>query len=327
MGSRKVRASGILAAILIAGCSGATPSTGLSPSPATPSASVTPTGPAAASPTAGAPGTDSLGIVLLSRGSGAGLWTVSRSGVWTKVRASDGGDAIAPSKDGVAIASKDKVRYLNASDLTDNTQVNLAWPDGIGKPIASVGVADDGRLALVAGADSQYSYAIAEAGGKVGPAESPASQPFAPRVAWLGADRRLLLATDSKQVSRLAVEDASGRVTILTGLGGCRWFGVSGDGKTIAVLTEDGVHVDTAERFLQNAEPQKVSAIPDGTVAWAVALSRDGTALAFLAGRLADDGSVMEAHEQVLTRTGSDWQLTLDSKLPFADVAGQAWAK
>ena len=332
MGTGRVAALGMFTAMLVAGCSSSTPTARPTSSPVLPTAETTAgtipatemAATAVPSPTS-APATDSLGIVVVGSGTNAGIWTVNAGGTWTRSRTIDGASAIAPSTNGVAIAAGDEIHFLEGPRLSDVSQTRLSWPGGVARPIASFAIAGDGRLALAVGKDDDYEYAMADAQGHVGPMEVAASQPLSPLVAWLGTDRRLVLATDAKEVSRLAVEDASSHVTFLTGLSGCRWFGASVDAKTIAALTETGLYIDSTDRFLASVEPPKAAAIADATVAWAVAVSHDGTRVAYLTGRLADDGSVSDVHEHVLIKAAVGWHEILDSKGAFSSVIGQAW--
>jgi len=323
--SRKLRGNAVLlSVVLIAACSGSAPSDDQSASPAlSPGSTATPT------PTAVPAATTTparTGELFALSGRDSSLWTLGDNGNWSRIRTIDGASALVSSSGGIAVASSTTVHILAATDPSvDARAVQLEWPGSPGR-VASLDVSDDGRFAMAVGVPGSASYAVASTDGAIPALEPPSSQPFAPLVAWLDGGRRLVLTTDVEQVSRLSILDAAGLDTPLPGLRGCRWFGVSGDRKTIVAATDSAVYVGSTASWLAGDAPKKVVDVPDGSVVWGLALNRDGGKVAFFEGRVADDGAVQDVHERILEGDSAGWGLVSDTAVPFQDPVGQAWA-
>ncbi len=63
------------------------------------------------------------------------------------------------------------------------------------------------------------------------------------------------------------------------------------------------------------------------SLAWDLALDRNGTRLAYLSGTVAPDGTVGQIHEVVYVNSAGSWQIALDLPVPFTKARGQAWAE
>jgi len=319
--------AGLAAAIacigLLAACSG--PKTASPGSPSTTDPASTPVAPSAR-PTQSAATLD--GLVVLADGvqGGIGLWTYGQSG-WASTQPIPHASAIASASGGIAVANGQTVETRAGSDLGKVTStVTLQWPGSAPtNGVVAFSLASGGRLALVADEDN-VSYATAGADGEVGDVAPAASQPFTPLIAWLDTERVVVMSTDARQVSRVAVGRSPQDFSDLPGLIGCRWFAVSGDGGSIAAGTDSGVYVAAAQTWLSGGTPGKIANLEPGVVVWAMALDRSGSRLAYLAGSVSADGTVTSAHEIVYSSGSGSWQQVADLTVPFSKALGQAWA-
>jgi hypothetical protein len=234
--------------------------------------------------------------------------------------------AIASGPNGVVVASGQSIETLRI-DLSVASSVSLRWPGSApGGEAAALGLSPRGRIGLAVNDAGGVSYATAGGDGRVTDVTPAATPPFTPLIGWLDESRMVVLSTDDRQVSRLAVGNSPAELTPLTALSGCRWFAVSGDGGTIAASTESGVFAGPSSSWVSGQAPAQVALIADGNVAWDLALDRSGTRLAFLTGRVADDGTVTQIHELAFAYRSGTWQQTEDVAVPFVKVRGQAWA-
>ena len=314
----------LIAALMVAACAGSSPSiSASSPEPASPAAASTMA--AQTATPADQVASKSARLVALAKNTTATLWALDGS-QWHSITDLAGATGIAAAGDGLAVMRAGDLHFLPTSDLTTETRLSkLSWPGGTAPDVAAFAIADDGKVALVIAGTSGTRYAVAGSDGMVSAPEPAATQPFAPLVAWLDANRQLILVTDPQQVSRLGVRTGSTAET-LTGIAGCRWFAVSGDGKTIAVVTDTGLYADTAMVVLGKSQsPARIDQIASTDVAWSLALSRDGQHLAVLEGRVGDDGTPTNVREVVYSHSGSAWKKDLEVAVPFAGVLGQAW--
>jgi hypothetical protein len=328
------RAAAVMAlALLAAGCSAAAVN---EPPSATDSPSATEVGPSSAPSTAMSQAVASAdprsgpaaGLVVLGGPAGPSLWTYSPSSGWSSQAAFGGAEAIASVDGGVLVVGSDTGEFRPAGDLAAASRsLSLQWPPGSSAiVISALSVSPSGRLAFALSSDGTVAYATATPPGVVSPLETPGSQPFAPLVAWIDDDRRLVLTMHAGQQSRLSVLSEPDAYQELTAVDGCRWFAVSGDGQTIVVATDSAVLVGDTQAWLSNEAPAQVAAIASGDIVWNLAVDASGRRLALLSGAVGEDGAVAAPRELVYERTDGSWTLSLDVAAPSAGVLGQAWA-
>jgi hypothetical protein len=282
----------IAAAVLVAGCASSAATASPAPS-ASPAASASPGATDAPVASPGVAATDGL-VALVDEG-GPGLWTLASAG-WSKIAAVQPKAVIAASGDGIVLVSPSTVELRSWPDLgTPGSARPLEWQPGATPNVESVAVSPAGDLALAVSANSRIGYGTVSASGRVSALDVPDAQPFTPLVAWADATRRIVLATDARQVSQLAVLAGPGSYQLIAGLEGCRWFGLSGDGRTIVVATDAAVYVGPTEAVLAGTMPAQIAPIASGAVAWDLVLDRAGARLAYLVGDVAADGTVSGA--------------------------------
>jgi hypothetical protein len=153
------------------------------------------------------------------------------------------------------------------------------------------------------------------------------TQSFTPLIAWLDDTRLLVLSTDKDQVSRLAVVDTAAQtMTPIQTIGGIDSFAVSGDRMTLVAATEGDIFVAPVSDWVAGAEPAKLASVDGNGVIWGLAVDRNGSQLAMLAGTASADGAVTELHELGYTKRGSAWLPSFNSPAPFTTATGQAWS-
>ena len=271
------------------------------------------------------------GQLLVLGGPAAGpydLWRYDGQEGWTKVQG--GGGATAIGRDASALLlggpSLIDVRALSTYTQPQPSEEQERHPGGPGNPVASIARSASGRIALVTVDGSDPTYIVESASGTLGRLSPQPRQPFSPLVAWLTSNRILALSVDDRQVSRLAVIDPSTeRMSVLESSTGARGFAVSPDGSTIALATEDAIYVAKTADWLSGSPPAVAIDVPDGHVAWNLALSPDAGRVAMLQGNVGADGTVTAVREIAYELTAGTWQRVLEVELPFAAAAGQVW--
>lgn len=259
---------------------------------------------------------------------GVGLWRFQSPDKWTAIGPTVGATALGSSADGPLLAGKLKIESRTWTDPSKALgSVALKWPTAIPTdPVVAADKSPDGQWALITSDGTSAAYFTADTDGTVSVLSPAPAQTLTPLIAWLDSTHLIALNTDVEQVSRFAVLDTAtnGAKSIET-FGGIRYFALSGDRKTIAVATEDAVYIASVTDWLAGVQPQKVAAVEASHVVWALALNREGSALALLSGSASADGHVSDVHEVVYARSGAAWSKTVDSAVPFTTAMSQVW--
>jgi hypothetical protein len=256
------------------------------------------------------------------------LWRFDGQQGWTNAQASSGATAIGRDASSLLLGgpSAIEVRALGTYAQPQPAEERKSPFGAPGTSVASIARSANGRIALVAVSGSEATFVVDSASGALGRLSAQPRQPFSPLVAWLKDDRVLALSVDDRQISRLAVIDpSSARMSLLESPTGARAFAVAPDGATIAVATEDAVYVGQTAAWISGATPAEAIDVPNGDVAWHLALSPDARRLAMLLGEVGDDGTVSSVREVAYELTAGGWQQVLEVELPFAFAAGQVW--
>jgi hypothetical protein len=270
--------------------------------------------------------------MVLGSGSGAGtsLWQFQGPDKWIEIGSAGEATALGRTDLGPVLAGSLKIQTLTWADpATPLASVALKWFSAIpADPVVAVDRSPSGQWAMVMSNGTRVGYATAESDGTATILESAPKQSLTPLVAWLDDTRLVVLNTDDRQVSKLAVIDtAAGKMTSIGAIGGIRCFALSGDRKTLVAATETDVYVAPVSGWLTGAMPKKIAGIEGPSVAWGYSLNLDGSVLAILTGAETADGRVSEPHEIVYARTGEDWAKAIDVAAPFATAQGQVWSK
>jgi hypothetical protein len=257
------------------------------------------------------------------------LWVVDLNGVWARAGSVAGARAITRDGRQIALATASGVesRDMKAASSPGKTTAVEWGSDSTGAYPGAVDVSDGGAVAAGVVMDDAIQIVVAGAGSSKATAVSPApSSPFAPSVAWLDASRLLVLSTDARQISRLAVVDTSAHtMQAFAGSEGVRTFSLSPDRKTVAVATQAGVYVALVADLPGGKTPAIAVPVADTDVAWALAMDATGSRLAVLTATPAADGSIGAAKEVVFELRSGTWTKLLDSPAPTAGVRGQVW--
>jgi hypothetical protein len=153
------------------------------------------------------------------------------------------------------------------------------------------------------------------------------AQPLTPLVGWLDDDRLLVLSTDSTQTSRItALDVGAGSVAGAGSMAGVRYFTLSGDRATLAAATGTAIYAGSPDGMLGSSLPASIAAVPDGSVAWGLALDDSGSTLALLTAAVAADGTANAIREVGYARSGATWTQLFDVPVPLVAVVGQVWA-
>ena len=316
-------------ALVGAGCASAS----TSPAGASPAG----TSPAGTSPIAGvsdvAPDSTAheSSVIVLGDGveSGIGLWRFQAPGKWTAVGATQGATAVGRTADGVVVVTGQRAELRSSADLGRGAAtITLKWPATAPDwPVVALDPAPSGKLALAVSDGNAFAYSVASADGNVTMLRPAPTQSFTPLIAWLDDSRLLVLSTDKDQVSRLAVVDiAAGTMTPIKTIGGIDSFAVSGDRMTLVAATERDIFVAPVSDWVAGAQPAKLASVDGTGVIWGLAVDKNGTQLAMLAGTVSADGAVTLLHEVGYTKRGSAWSPSFNSPAPFTTARGQAWS-
>lgn len=324
-------------ALLNAGCTtGSKPSVASHGPTMASSGTATPTiapSPAKATGTAVAeqtPTVDGGRLVVLADGqnSGRGLWSLGPDSHWASQGDTPTATAIGRTAGGLALVTDAGVEVRKGSELSKpGSFTTIRWASAEPTaPIVGVDYSPTGKAAFVMADDSTLGYAVAGVDGTVAALSPAPTQSFSPLVAWLDENRLLVLSTDNRQVSRLAVIDvAAGTMTAAGALSGVRVFATSVDGKTVAAATEGAVYVAPFDNFAGSRSPERIVTLADRQVVWGLALDGTGSGLFLLSGSIGEDGSIGDVHELGYRRQGSSWQKVLDSAVPFGRAIGQVY--
>jgi len=326
----RIRAAGVLAVtLLVAACTGSgSTTTPIGSPPVDSPRGLTPSPTAASAPESTAAASAALdGLVLLADSGGVGLWTEARGSGWSRAADASAATAIGGTAEGLLLAGGSTVEVRTLASLSQPLRSTvLQWRPGTIPTIESVSASAAGELALAVSDGDRTGFATATASGAVSAVDIPDAQPFSPLVAWIDGSRRVVLTTDARQVSRLAVSAKPGEYQPLAAIEGCRWFAVSADGKTIAVATDDAVFAGSTAAVLAGTAPGAISQVAAGAVVWDLALDASGTRLAFLTGTVGADGTVSAPTEVVYQRAAAAWAQSAEVDAPAARIIGQAWA-
>jgi hypothetical protein len=264
-------------------------------------------------------GTDSAG--------NRGLWRLAAPGRWNLVVPAPAATTVVRLGGAVAVAGRGHVEEIFMGAPPRATLLPLSWPPGASNdPIVALDRAPGGEVAFVTMGDSGPAYLLAGTDGVVSRLTRAPVQPFAPVLAWLDDTTLLALSTDAAQASRLVEVHVRTAAFGRTGaVAGVRDLAISGDRATIAVATADEILVGNVEEALGRGRPRAVAALPEGSVAWALAIDGSGRRIAFLEANVAADGTAAGSHLLVLVRTGESWVLDVDTSVPLTAIAGEAW--
>jgi hypothetical protein len=325
--SSRFRAAGLLAAAIFVGaCAGPATTAPSTPSPAgdTPAHGT-------ASPSASLEATpvpsDADGLVLLAGGDVPAILTFDARSGWTKRADVPAATAIAAGQTSVLLANASSIEVRPWPDLSRvERSIALEWQPGTAPAVAAVSASPAGALAFALSLDGRVGFATATSAGVASTIDIPDAQPFTPLVAWMDDARRMVLRTDARQISRLAVTTGPGDYESVAGVEGVRWFAVSADGSTVALATEDTLYVGAVDAVLAGTPPAKLATVAPGSVAWDLALDRSGSRFAFLTGAVAQDGTVSSATEVIYSRRNGAWSKVDEVAAPPGGTLGQAWA-
>ena len=269
-------------------------------------------------------------LVVLADGpsGGRGLWSLGPDSQWASQGNTPAGTAIGRTAGGLALVTGAGVEVRKGPDLSKpGSFTTIRWagtkPTA---PIVGVDYSSAGKAALVMADDSTLSYGVAGSDGTIAALTPAPAQSFSPLVAWLDEDRLLVLSTDNRQVSRMAViYVAAHTMKAAEALSGVRVFAASVDGKTLAAATEGAAYVAPFEAFTGSRSPDPIVTLADRQVVWGLALDGTGSRLFMLSGSIGGSGSIGDVHELVYARQGSGWQKVLDSAVPFGRAVGQVY--
>lgn len=255
------------------------------------------------------------------------MWTLNGS-EWAQLGPAPGATAIGRGASSVVIATGagNEVEVRKLAQLGEGGAVStLRWSVAVpSAPIVSVDQWPTGALAMVAADDQGVAYFASDREGAMVPLSPAPVQPFTPLVRWLDSTRLLVLSTDDLQVSRLAVIDTEAHtMAVAPALGGLRAVTASDDGRIVAAATETSVYVGPLAAFQGATPPERIAAVGDSTVVWALALDGTGSRLFLLSGTVAPDGHVTSIHELGFAMRGSTWTKVLDLPAPFSEAIGQ----
>ena len=305
------------AAVLIAGCTG----------PSVPSQSHAAVAISGAATVSGAAVQGSQLVVLAEGSDGvAGLWALDDKSVWTWLTVTPGATALGAAPDGIALATGHEVEIRPRSALgTPGAARTLNWVGAKpAAPIVALDSSKDGKLILVTADAQSLGYAVAAPDGTTTPLSPAPDQSFTPSAAWLDNSRLLVLATDSAQVSRLAVADTGAKtLNSAKSVSGVRVMSLSGDQQTACVATETSVIVGAVDALLGTESPTPSLTIVSSHVVWGLTLDTNGSHLYMLSGTLADDGNVGGVKELGYAKQGSGWVQVVASDVPFGRAIGQ----
>ncbi|HEX7497884.1 MAG TPA: hypothetical protein VF344_05400 [Candidatus Limnocylindrales bacterium] len=321
-------------ALVGAGCASASTSPeGASPAGASPAAASPSAGLPVASGSGGAPpsAAPESSVIVMADGvhGGIGLWRFQAPDKWTIVSATPGATAVGRTADGVVLVAGQRAELRPSADLgLAAATITLKWPATAPTwPVVALDTAPGGKLALAVSDGNAAAYSVASIDGNVTVLRPAPSQSFTPLIAWLDDTRLLVLSTDKDQVSRLAVVDtAAETMTLIRTIGGIDSFAVSGDRMTLVAATEGDIFVAPVSDWVAGAPPAKLSSVGANGVIWGLAVDKNGTQLAMLAGTVSVDGAVTELHEVGYTKRGSAWLPSCNSLAPFTTARGQAWS-
>jgi hypothetical protein len=312
---------------------GATPGRTEAATSAAVAASPTPAGQsqrASQDATASAPA-GGLGEDLLALGTGPsgerGIWRLAESGRWSLALAAPTATAVARFGQEAALAGPGFVETVRFDDAPTVTPLSLDWAAaGSNLRVTAIARAPGGPMAAVAADADGLRCFVAAADGvlrRLDPAPSPL---FAQSIAWLDDRRLLLLTTDGTGASQLREVDVAARSFGRSGsVGGVRDFGLSGDGATLVAVTAGSILAGSTGDFLGGGYPAVVGTVPDGELAWAVAVDGDGSVVTLVEAAVADDGTATRPHLVRYARSAGSWTLQSDQPLPLSSVAGLAW--
>jgi hypothetical protein len=269
-------------------------------------------------------------LVVLADGpnGGRGLWSLGPDSQWAPLGNTPNATAIGRTAGGLALVTGAGLEIRKGPDLSKpGNLMTIRWagtkPTA---PIVGVEYSSEGRAALVMADDSTLTYAVAGSDGTFAVLTPAPTQSFSPLVAWMNENRVIVLSTDNRQVSRLAVIDVAARTMTAAGaLSGVRVFAASADGKAVAAATEGAVYVAPIETFTGSRSPEPIVTLADRQVVWGLALDGTGSRLFMLSGSIGGSGSIGDVHELGYTRQGSSWQKFLDSGVPFGRAVGQVF--
>ncbi len=309
--------------VLVGACSG--PESSPSPSPSIPpERSATGTTAPATAPSVG----QRLLVLAVGRDGQAGLWALGPGERWSVVAPEPGATALGRSPDGVVLASGGRIENRSGPGLSESAgSTALKWPGGAPPaPIVAVDVSAAGEIALATADESRVGFALAGADGTVTALMPAPTQPFTPFVAWLDGSRLVVLSTDNREVSRLAIVDSIAHsIEPAAALAGVRVAAASADGKTIAAATGTGIYAGPLSTFQGTSAPAPINSLGPAQVVWAPALDFGGSRLSVLSGTVAPDGTVGSIHEIGYELEGSGWTKVLDVEVPFARGIGQVY--
>ncbi|MGD0017622.1 MAG: hypothetical protein ABSD62_00010 [Candidatus Limnocylindrales bacterium] len=269
-------------------------------------------------------------LIVLADGvqGGVGLWTYGNDGSWTAGASLPGATAIARDGRRLTLAAQGSLELRDIARPQDVApQVGVTWPSQMPKGTISCVDRSDAGKTVVAMTDADgITFALVSADGIGGPLLPVPESPFGPSVAWLDADRVLVVSGDTRQIPRLTVLDTTNRsVTFLRGLTGVRGFAVSPDRLSLAAATESAVYVGSVSDLLADREPAAIATLGPSQVVWDLTLDGDGSRLAMLSGTEAADGTVADTHEVGYERREGSWAKIFDSPVPFTRASGQVW--
>ena len=270
-------------------------------------------------------------LLLLGAGPGGsrGLWSFTVSDGWLELQAVPWATTVARFGDAVALAGPSRVELLASSEpAASRVTVPLDVPAATSnRPIVALARSPDGTLALITQGIAGPTYLVGRSGSVMTPLIPAPVQPLTPLVGWLDDQRLLVLSTDSTQASRLTVLDvAAANVAQAGSMAGVRDFTVSGDRATLAAATGEAIYAGSLNEILGANPPTPVAAIPDGSVAWGLAVDYSGSALALLTATVGTDGTAGATREVGYRRSGRSWTPLFDVPVPLAAVVGQVWA-
>jgi hypothetical protein len=268
-------------------------------------------------------------LVALATGAAGdrGVWRSTALGRWVLALSAPTATAVARFGDTVATAGPGHLETARLGDASAITPLPLDWTAADAETrVAAIARAPGGRLAVATYRLDRLIYFVAGDDSVLRQLEQAPSQSFAPSVAWLDDDRLLVLATDETGASRLLeIDVAAGSLGRTGGTSGLRDFALSGDTATLAAVTARNILAGDPAEFL-GGSPQVVGAVPDGEIAWGLALDRTGSMLALVEAVVADDGTAVQPHLVVFRRAAGKWSIQLDEPLPLTAIAGLAWA-
>jgi WD40 repeat protein len=281
-----------------------------------------------AAPTATPTSTPVARLIVLADGAegGTGLWSLDSGGRWTALGATPGATALGRTPDGVVMASGHELDRRPASDLGHaGTVTSLKWSGAApAAPVVAIDSSPAGKVAIATSDEDTLNYWLAASDGTVTAMSSAPTQSYSPLVAWLDETRVLALSTDNQQTSRLGLVNLTTHaIETSNAVLGATTFGVSRDGKSVAVATEKTVYAGTVASVLSGAQPQQIAALADSQVVWALSMDAAGTQVYVLAATEAADGTINSFHELGYARQGSSWTKVLDSPAPFAKAVAQ----